>query len=131
MADAIGWRSNEWQRIFGINVQPHASEFGPKIRSTVSERATATIAGGDAEDYILGKIFIQRSKPIAHPCAEARMFELARMTTGLPGELRAVIIVNRPKRTDHRDIIRAFAEMPKPIAHHEPGFAVLFIAALQ
>src|SRR6185436_599741 len=52
------------------------------------------------------------------------MFQLARMPARLPGELRAVIVMNRPERTHHGDIISAFADMLEPIANDKPALAV-------
>ena len=53
------------------------------------------------------------------------------MASGLESELRAVIVVHRPKRTHHREVIRTFADMLKPIADHQPALAVAAIAGLQ
>ena len=59
------------------------------------------------------------------------MFQFARVASGLPGELGAVVVVDGPERAHHRQVVRASADVLEPIADHEAGLAVGLVAGLQ
>ena len=59
------------------------------------------------------------------------MIKFAGMTAGLPGELRAVVVVNRPERTHHREVVGAAADVLEPVADDESALAVGLVAGLE
>src|SRR5689334_23140318 len=95
------------------------------------ERSAAAIARRHTQNHILRQILIHSAQPVAHPRAEGWMLQLAWVPAGLPCELCAVIVVNCPKRPDHGEVVRAFTDMPEPVADHETGLSVGLVACLQ
>ena len=124
-------RFDEGQWFLRIHIQPDTSVLRTEIRGAMCERAAATISRGHAEHHVLRQVFVDRSQAVADPRADRRMLQLARMAARLPGQLRAVIVMNGPERAHHREIVRAFANVFEPIAHDQPALAVSFVAGLQ
>src|SRR5262245_23120116 len=98
--------------------------LGTKIGRAMRERAATTIAGRDAEDDILRKIIVERTEAVADPGADGWILQFARMPSGLPGELRAMVVMDRPERANHGKVVGALPDMFEPIAHHQSTLPV-------
>lgn len=116
--------ADEGQRFLRIHVQAHAAVFGAEIGRAVRERAAAAIARRHAEHDISAD-FIDLAEAVTHPRANGRMLQLARMPPRLPGQLRAMIVVNRPERAHHREeLVRAFAHILERVADDQSARAL-------
>ena len=59
------------------------------------------------------------------------MLQLTRMPARLPGQLRAMIVVEGPQGSDHGKVVGALADMLEPVAHHQAALAVRPTPGLQ
>src|SRR5690349_7864762 len=59
------------------------------------------------------------------------MRSFANVTSGLERQLRSMIVIQRPERTNHRQVICTFPDILEPIAHHEAALAVALEPRLQ
>src|SRR2546426_11882110 len=105
---------DEGKRVFRIDIEPHAAVFGAKIPCAVGPRAAAAVAGGGAEDDILRQVFVHRAKAVGGPGADGGEGSFARVTAGLEGQLRAVVIVHGPQRADDGDVVGTLADAGEP-----------------
>src|SRR5258706_2124913 len=105
--------------------------LGTEIGRPMGPGAAAAIARWHAEDNELRQVFIQRPETVTDPRTERGMRAFANMAARLKGELSTMIVVEGPKGTDHRDVIRAFADAFKPVAHDKSALAVILVAGLE
>ena len=87
---------DERERILRIDIQPHAAIFGAEVSRAVGPCAATAVAGGRTEHNVFGQIFVDGAQAVGGPGADGGEGSFARMAAGLPGELRAVVVVNRP-----------------------------------
>ena len=89
----------------------------------MGERPAATIAGGNPQDDELRKILIERAQAVGNPRAQGGVIEFARMPSGLPRELRAMIIVDGPERTYDGQVVTILDAISAPctIPSHRDG----------
>src|ERR1051326_8974062 len=111
--------------------EPNAAVLGTEIGRAMGEGAAAAIARRYAEHDVFRQVLVHRTQPITHPGAQGRMLQFPRVPAGLPRQLRAVIVVNGPEGPHHGQVIRTGADVPEPVAHHQPALAVGFESGLQ
>ena len=52
------------------------------------------------------------------------------MSAGLKGELGAVVIIERPKRSNDGKIVGALSDILEPVPHYQAGLTVAFVSRL-
>src|SRR5438105_3367859 len=105
-------------------MQPHAGVFGAEVTGAVSPFAAAAVAGRRAEHDILRQILIQRTKPITDPGANGRKGAFARMPARVPGELRAVVVVDGPEGPDDSEVVGTGSDVFPPVSNFQTALAV-------
>ena len=117
--------------MLGIDIEAHARVLRPQVRRPKGPGTAATVAGGGAQHDILRQVLIEAPKAIAGPRAQSGVGTLADMATGLERELCAVVVVQRPERAHHSEVVGAGADIREPVAHLQPALPVLLVAGLE
>ena len=103
---------------------------GPEVAGAVRPLAAAAVAGRRAEDDVLRQVLVERAQAVADPRADGRERAFARMPAGVPGELRAVVVVDGPQRADDGEVVGARADVLPPVADLQAALAVLLVAGV-
>ena len=131
LAEDLAARRGERQRIAGIDRELNAVVLGTEVARAMAAQPAAAIGDRRAHDHELGQVVVERAQPVVDPRADRGELPLEHMPAGVELQLGAVVVVGRPHRADHRDIVDAGAQVRPPVADLDPGLAALAIADLK
>ena len=106
------------------DVEPDAGVLRAEVGRAVRPRAAAAVAGRLAEDDVLRQVLVERAQAVADPRADGREGPLADVPAGVQLELGPVVVVGRPQRADHGDVVGARADVLPPVADRQAALAV-------
>ncbi len=130
-AEALRAGRGERQRIVRIDIEVNAVVGRAQIMGAVAVDSGAAVRQRRAQDHELRQVGVERAQAVMNPRADRRKGPLQRMPAGMELKLGAVVIVGRPHRADHGDVVNAVADVGPPIADGNAGLTTLAVADLE
>ena len=78
--------------------------------------AAAAIGDRRAQHDELRQVVVERAQSVMDPRADRRKLPFEHVPAGVELQLGAVVVVGRPHRTDHGDVVDAGADVRPPVA---------------
>jgi hypothetical protein len=126
----IGSRRGEGKRVFGVDRELDAIVLGAEVTGAMAAQAAAAIGDRRTQNDEPGQVVIERAKPVMDPRAHSGKLPLEHMPAGVELQLRSMVVVSRPHRADHGDVVDTTSNVGPPVAYLDAALSPLAMADL-
>ena len=93
----------------GIDRKLDAVVLGTQVARTVAAQPATTVGNRRTQHHELRQVVVQRAQTVANPRADRRKLSFEHVPAGVELQLGPVVVVGRPHRTDHGQVVDARA----------------------